>query len=920
MNARFFQQPAVFLALVVLVNLAACSPAASATAGSCWPTLHHDYQRSGYTDEVVRGPVEQKWFRHFAEEMIGPRVEAIVAEGLCFVGTYAGNLYALDVTDGKTVWQHRAPGPIGHSPCYRDGKVYVGCDDAFNCGTLACLRAGDGEVLWIYRAAAGIFNSPACDGRRVYVGDRAGVFHAVEAQGGRVAWTFPTGAMILKPASFSPDGQRVLVGSEDMHVYCLSPEGELLWKSAKLPGLSLRDQAPTVWADKVIVRTNPAMPFHESLYVNRSLLGGIQRDIPLDDNEDKVVVNTPNMLFLRRTQRREQAEHQGVVEYLEENPHARTWHTLNLSDGRQPWITSVMFTSGMHNPPSPPTFNPKTGELFTIVPTALSVYCSGVSQVGIGIGRIDSQTGYLANIAHAEGDREPGYFAGMPMITDETSTLSLMGDFLVVTHMGAVGGVDLKTRKIRQLAGVRDSYGGIFGPGVHGGWDGSRKLALEGFVENTVNEWHGPDRSCVSIAEGRMFWVVGGQVVCLGGPEIPATESGGAKAPEPFRWTHMPRINGGNVMGPLGSYDANVKKRVLTAADVKPYVECPADDKPFGGDEEEALPEKLAAEMRRRLDAAVVELIDGHPWALLVVELGISHEEQHFWRASETMQAVAMALPHLSPEVRARAVAYLDELFAEGVPLTRSIIGGEGRRREPFDLAPGMLKGNAVRPPKQPPEVADLYAVWAYAHYADRWDRVLAEPATILDGFRRAFSEPVAFDPDAGGGNAVEELNRQIAGVIGYIRIAERAGAADDVKMATNRLADLTTARVHFEIADPRLQGKREHHGTFPRYQQLVPELARMLTDHAGQPLRANLSDLRRELPLWHQAWGERLIGGENYISPPGLARGMFPALAYGLRAKPEELARYLDQPWCRADLYYIEKLTAALRSMEAAQ
>ena len=139
----------------------------------------------------------------------------------------------------------------------------------------------------------------------------------------------------------------------------------------------------------------------------------------------------------------------------------------------------------------------------------------------------------------------PGYFAGMTMIADETSALSLMGDFLVCSHQGAIGGVDLKTRKLRTLHGVRDSYGGLFGPGVHGGWDGSSKLAREGFVENTVNEWHGPDRSIAAISDERFFWIVGGCVVCFAGPDVQPAETGGDKPPAPWKWPKMPRLDGG---------------------------------------------------------------------------------------------------------------------------------------------------------------------------------------------------------------------------------------------------------------------------------------------------------------------------------------------------------------------------------------
>jgi hypothetical protein len=51
----------------------------------------------------------------------------------------------------------------------------------------------------------------------------------------------------LKPASFSPSGDKIVFGSEDMHIYCVSPEGKLLWESDKLEGLSMRDQGPTIW-------------------------------------------------------------------------------------------------------------------------------------------------------------------------------------------------------------------------------------------------------------------------------------------------------------------------------------------------------------------------------------------------------------------------------------------------------------------------------------------------------------------------------------------------------------------------------------------------------------------------------------------------------------------------------------------------
>ena len=68
---------AAFVILACMVAL----PCSGASGSDMWPTLHNDYQRSGHTDEVLKGPFERKWFRDFHGEMIASRVEAIVAEG-----------------------------------------------------------------------------------------------------------------------------------------------------------------------------------------------------------------------------------------------------------------------------------------------------------------------------------------------------------------------------------------------------------------------------------------------------------------------------------------------------------------------------------------------------------------------------------------------------------------------------------------------------------------------------------------------------------------------------------------------------------------------------------------------------------------------------------------------------------------------
>ena len=889
-------------AAVVLLGGTALSSAEAASAP--WPVVHRDPQRSGYTGEVVARPYERKWFRDFHDEMIATRVEAILAEEKCFIGTFAGRLYALDVASGKTRWQFQSAGPVGASPCYSKGRIFFGSDD----GHLYCLSAAHGQEMWRYDAGAGVWAAPACDGATVYFGDRAGAFHAVAAETGEPRWRFQAGNMILAPASLTPEGERIVFVSEDMHVYCLSPDGSLRWKSAKLGGLSLRDHAPTIWKGLAIMATNPARDFHGTPGQSPAILTAVQKALPMEPG-DRVIFDQWGSYAMKLTPRRLRAEQEAVRGYLAENRPERTFYALDLEDGSEPWVAPVLYTGGLHNPPTPPTFDPGTGELYVWVPTALSNYSAGVPGGAIAVAKLDRQTGLTEILWHTNGDKL-GWAFDFAAPADETQALSLMGGILLNTHQGIVGGMDRRTLKWHHVYIARDTYGGIFGPAVvEGSFKGADRAHAKGMLTLMPNEWHGPDRGIVSIGYDRIFWVAGSQVVCLGGPDTPGTAIGSTKVPPPIRRKTIPVVPAGNVAAAfVGRFDSGVAKPKVTADMLRKYLDAPASSEPAKT--------ALAASIQRRLDAAVLELI-GSEWAPFVIELGISKEDCYFWRTAETMQVLALSLPHASPDVREKARAYLDGMFAAGMPLRRPTHAADGPRREPYDLGRGMAR-YASELPSHRPGVEDLYSLWAYAHYADRWDAVLAEWQQIRALFDGFLTRPAEFDhDDPKGTDAAEHLNGQIAGTLAYARIAEKAGQDEEAARAVARLAELVAFRVHHEQADSRFirtSRGQSHTAKLPRYLGLVPESARMLADLARDALVGNVRAITDQLPVWHHAFGERMIGGENYISPPTLSRGLFAALADGVHARPQELVCKLDRPWCRADLYYIEKLTALLR------
>jgi outer membrane protein assembly factor BamB len=165
---------------------------------------------------------------------------------------HAGNYpSAQSPTLASVKWRFSTGAKILSSPAVLDGVVYVGSAD----GNLYALDARDGKRKWSYATGGAVNGSPACDGRRVIVSSLDGLIHAVDAVSGKAIWTFRTGgerrfsapgihgaqpATEQMPDPFdvflsSPalSGGTVFIGSGDHHVYALdAASGALKWKFA----------------------------------------------------------------------------------------------------------------------------------------------------------------------------------------------------------------------------------------------------------------------------------------------------------------------------------------------------------------------------------------------------------------------------------------------------------------------------------------------------------------------------------------------------------------------------------------------------------------------------------------------------------------------------------------------------------------
>jgi outer membrane protein assembly factor BamB len=133
-----------------------------------------------------------------------------VGDGKVFVTTNDGVLHAFDAATGNVAWEFDGKKVGYSSPCYHDGKVYCAIGDQ---GHVFCWNATDGKKLWQSQVLGVIYDSSfTFAAGRVFIGTVEGTFNAIEADTGKVIWSYRLGPghVFASPAA---DEQRVYIAS-----------------------------------------------------------------------------------------------------------------------------------------------------------------------------------------------------------------------------------------------------------------------------------------------------------------------------------------------------------------------------------------------------------------------------------------------------------------------------------------------------------------------------------------------------------------------------------------------------------------------------------------------------------------------------------------------------------------------------------
>ena len=819
---------------------------------------------TGHSTNLIQPPFRLAWVRHFPGERLATAMEPIVADGRVFIATHAGGIVALDAESGELLWRRQGDAPFLQSPAWGAGLVMAADAD----GSVYALEAATGQLRWSLAAPGGFAAAPALDHNTLHLGTRTGQFLAVSLVDGAIRWRAEWGVPIRQTAAVL-DG-RVYVTAEDLRVRCLeAATGAERWTSLPLAGQSARDYPPVVFSTSngrryVIVRTNPSLNMAQRISRDRQLLA---RNAGADDRDWRKLDAWLKSDAARGNEELWRREQETVAKYLRDRREAQSFFVLDAETGGEPSTPPVLWIGGCQGVGAPPAVT-ASGELLVFHRSAYGNWNHGVAPM-VALGVLDLSANRIQPLFHRQGAQPPwNHFWGT---ADESQHFQVAGATALIVHQGTLSGFDLESRNLFSIWGDRDTYGGLRNPS----W--------------ARNEWHGPGRGGVAVVGRRLYWLTGSRILCLvSGESGPHAEDRPATGSEPT--ARLPRLAGS--------------------------------------------PTQLLAECRTRLVTAVEEALS-REWAPLFIEPGLAGREFFFEQSGDLFEALAWAWPHLPPSLQAAVAARLDLEWTRHPPFSREAwyALNAGERRELFAVPAESLSRLGHDRPFHP--FGNAAAVWRYAERCGQRERVVAVWPKIRSAFEDWRKTNWRLDPARGDLHA----NRYLSSLMATAAVAEWAGDSETAQAATRLLDESLPAlvaawnRAASETAPGTFQGAGEldpfigggkafffrvapHRHKIALFHELSPELAQRVRDHARDSVTKVWDAFQALEQTWWVVGEERQVHfGENYIDPPDLARDGFCALAWLRGAPPEALARRVDLPFCRADLFHILKLALVLEA-----
>jgi outer membrane protein assembly factor BamB len=146
-------------------------------------------------------------------------------------------------------WKFKTEEEIKGSPVVADGVLYIGSSD----GYLYALNAETGKLIWKFKTGATIEASPTVLNGTVYIGSADDKLYAVDVKMGKEIWQFKTHEKIIGAVNWfkKEETHYIVFGSYDNFIYCLdAKEGKLSWK---FESENFINGSPAISKDAIII-------------------------------------------------------------------------------------------------------------------------------------------------------------------------------------------------------------------------------------------------------------------------------------------------------------------------------------------------------------------------------------------------------------------------------------------------------------------------------------------------------------------------------------------------------------------------------------------------------------------------------------------------------------------------------------------
>ena len=218
------------------------------------------------------GPGSMLW-RYRTGDVVSS--SAAFKDGLLYIGSRDGSLYALDVKTGQKIWATPPQFSVDVIPYVDNDLVFYGSSSSL----MNAVKADTGELVWQYKAEGVFQSSPLAVGDVLYCGGGSHSLRALDRNTGKLLWEYKLDMWVQSSAAYR--NGVVYIGADDGYLHALDAKsGKLLWQfAAALTNDHKID--PDIPVNTVITPDGPrsnvlSTPrFHENIALITSVAGSV---------------------------------------------------------------------------------------------------------------------------------------------------------------------------------------------------------------------------------------------------------------------------------------------------------------------------------------------------------------------------------------------------------------------------------------------------------------------------------------------------------------------------------------------------------------------------------------------------------------------------------------------------------------------